>query len=119
MTTAIQHGFGHHTAHIPTESIGLIGSYLLGVYMTGVVVSSFARVSIAALILRFTTNKRWRAAIWAIIALQIAFLIAYETVQIVQCRTVITDKTRVKGSKCMMKSQVRTFTYASTSWSAV
>lgn len=47
---ATRHGFGRHNDYISARDEFMIHRYLLGVYMTGVVVSAFARISIAVLL---------------------------------------------------------------------
>jgi hypothetical protein len=115
MIAAIEHGFGRHNVYISPSDKGFISSYLLGVFMTGVAVSGFARISIACLLLRFTTNRMWRIIIWITLVLQVGMVLTYEIVQLVQCKSVISDKVRWRGSSCLTKSQVWAFTYVSVS----
>ncbi|KAK1828755.1 hypothetical protein QBC39DRAFT_415621 [Podospora conica] len=105
---AIGHGLGRHNHYIGPHDTFMIHRYLLGVYMTGVVVSAFARISIAVLLLRFTTARAWRVAIWAIIAAQVGYVVVYEIVQLVQCKSVLMGE---GGSRCMSKAMVLTSTY--------
>jgi len=72
-----------------------------------VVVSASARISIAVLLLRFTTARAWRVAIWIIIAAQVAYVVAYEIVQLVQCKSVLMGS----GSRCMSRAMVFTSSY--------
>ena len=104
---AIRHGFGRHNHFIPAHDAFMINRYLLGVYMTGVVVSASARISIAVLLLRFTTARAWRVAIWIIIAAQVGYVVAYEIVQLVQCKSVLMGS----GSRCMSRAMVFTSSY--------
>ena len=113
MVAAIRLGFGKHNAHIPKDNVMPIFNCLLGVFMTGVVVSGFARVSIACLLLRFTTNRWLRATIWATMAVQVSFVLAYSIVQLVQCRP--STPAMRRSAQCMTKSQIWAFTYVSVS----
>jgi len=113
MISAIQHGFGRHNAYIAMSSYNAIFGDLLGIFMTGVIVSGFARVSIACLLLRITTGQLWRAVIWAALAVQILFVISYEAVQLAQCQSIIAGKVVVKDSTCLTKAQILAFTYVS------
>jgi hypothetical protein len=104
---AIRHGFGRHNHFISAHDAFMIHRYLLGVYMTGVVVSAFARMSIAVLLLRFTTARAWRVAIWTIIGGQVGYVVVYEIVQLVQCKSVLMGS----DSRCMSRAMVLTSTY--------
>lgn len=112
MTAAIAHGFGKHNAYISEKDEDLIKGYLLGVYMSGVPASCFARISIACLLLRFTTNRWWRALLWATIVLQVITVLTYEIAQFAQCGSVIT-KIKPQDSRCLPPAQVMAFTFLS------
>lgn len=105
---ATRHGFGRHNHYILAHDEFMINRYLLGVYMAGVVVSAFARISIAVLLLRFTTARAWRVAIWTIIGAQVGYVVVYEIVQAVQCKGVLMGS---NPSRCMNKTMVLTSTY--------
>jgi len=112
MVAAIAHGFGRHNVDIPAAEEPLIKVYLLGIYMSGVAASCFARISIACLLLRFTTHRWWRILIWATMALQVVTVITYEVSQLVQCESVLT-KINPHDSRCLPPKQVMAFTFLS------
>jgi hypothetical protein len=80
---AIRHGFGRHNHYISPDDMVMINRYLLGIYLAGVVGSGFARISIAVLLLRFTMTRAGRIAVWVIIAIQIAYIVVFEIIQMV------------------------------------
>ncbi|PKS05436.1 hypothetical protein jhhlp_008812 [Lomentospora prolificans] len=112
MTAAISKGFGRHNAYISTEDQGTIRRYLVGVYMSGVPASCLARVSIACLLLRLTTNRVWRGILKATIVLQVLVILVYEISQFTQCNSVITGISPT-DHKCLPKSHVWGFTFMS------
>lgn len=112
MVAAIAHGFGRHNVDIPAAEEPLIKVYLLGIYMSGVAASCFARISIACLLLRFTTHRWWRTLIWATMALQVVTVITYEVSQLAQCESVLT-KIDTHDSRCLPPKQVMAFTFLS------
>lgn len=107
---AVRLGFGRHTAYV-TETRARISSVLLAVFMTGVATSSLSRISIATLLFRFTANRKWRAVLWIIIAIQIVAVIAYVTVQLVQCRLVIAGTVLKPNTQCLKRTQVLVYNY--------
>ncbi|KAK5659459.1 hypothetical protein OQA88_660 [Cercophora sp. LCS_1] len=111
MMAAIHHGFGKHTSDISDAKRLTLNSNPLGVFMTGVATSGFARISIATLLLRFTTKRTWRVIIYIIIALQATAVAVYLIVQLVQCRTVIAGREHFRETQCLKKTQVWAFSY--------
>lgn len=107
----VKHSFGKHNIYIPKKNMLPIQAYMLGVFMTGVASSGVSRISVATLLFRFTTNRGWRAVLWTIIAFQILNITAYQTVQLVQCRSVMSATSSFQQAKCLTKTQVLTFTY--------
>ena len=106
---AMSHGFGRHSHYVSAHDAFMINRYLLGVYMAGVVVSASARISIAVLLLRFTTARAWRGAIWAVVGAQVGYVVVYEIVQLVQCQSVLVG---ASNTRCMSRAMVLTSTYA-------
>jgi len=89
-----------------------MGTHLFGVYLATLTASSFARISIACLLLQFTMRRGWRVLIWVTIVLQALITIMYYVVQFAQCTSVISEKLRMQDSKCLSPSHVWGFTYA-------
>jgi len=107
----VKHDFGRHNFYIPKENIIPIQSYMLGVFMTGIAASGFARISVATLLFRFTTNRGCRIVLWTIIGFQLLNITSYQIVQLVQCRTVMSATNTFQQAQCLTKMQVLTFTY--------
>jgi hypothetical protein len=114
MTIAIQSGFGKHMIYMPNGSAGriVVSNHVLGAWMTGVVASGFARISIAALLLRITPSRRWKALLWTTIAIQILYMVSYEILQLVQCRNTFANKAR-PTSQCLSRAKVFAFSLTS------
>ncbi len=116
-TIAIQQGFGKHTPAIPNGTAGLIiSNSLFGAWMTGVIVSGFARISVASLLLSISRSPCWKCLLWGIITLQLLFVLSYEIVQLVQlvrCRVTIPPQPRISQTQCFGPTGVLTFAYIS------
>lgn len=83
-------------------------------------VSGFARISIASLLLSITPSRRWKFLLWGSITLQIVFMLSYEIVQLVQCKSTIASQSRPSvnsgtNSQCMSRTAVLVFSYTSVS----
>lgn len=113
MASAVAHGFGKHTVFIHKEDMHVLGDHLFGVYLTSMPASAFARISIACLLLQFTTRRGWRALIWITIVMQVLICVLYYVVQFVNCGSVLAAKLKFKDSQCLSPSHVWGFTYAS------
>ncbi|KAF4950441.1 hypothetical protein FSARC_13199 [Fusarium sarcochroum] len=83
---AVANGFGRHNAYISPESNKIILRCLFGVIMTGLWVSTFARLSIAWLLNSFSMSKSWKVALWFIMVFQVVTLAASEIFQLLECR---------------------------------
>ena len=79
MTAAVDKGFGRHQVYIYAD-LPMVLRFNLGVFMAGTGASCWARVSIACLLLQFTTDRVWRVLIWATMALNLLDFLAYEIV---------------------------------------
>ena len=112
MSVSIAHGFGRHNVYIADRAAVLRNN--LGVFMTGTGASCWARVSIACLLLQFTTSRRWRALIWFTLALNIVDFVVYEVVQLANCTSVLMQGRAevLKGTSCLTPMHVWSFTYA-------
>jgi hypothetical protein len=119
MAVAISYGFGKHTSDIPNGVPGIItvSNRILGCWITGVLTSGFARISIACLLLSITSSRRWRILLWCTVALQAVLMLSYVVVQFVQCKSNLDNKTRVGGSssQCLGRTQVLVFSFVSVS----
>ncbi|KAK4450912.1 hypothetical protein QBC34DRAFT_484163 [Podospora aff. communis PSN243] len=119
LSIAITHGFGKHTSDIPRGIPGIItvSNHILGCWITGALSSSFARISIACLLLSITPSRRWRILLWSTIALQALFMLSYVVVQLVQCKGTVSSQSRAGGSdaQCLGRTQVLAFSYVSVS----
>ncbi|KAK0622683.1 hypothetical protein B0T14DRAFT_564112 [Immersiella caudata] len=120
MAVAIHHGFGKHMSDIPNGIPGIItvSNHVLGCWITGVLTSGFARISIAFLLLSITSSRRWRILLWSTIALQALFMLSYVVVQLVQCKNTISNKSRAGGgtnSQCFGRTSVLVFSIVSVS----
>ena len=112
MIAAIVKGFGRHQIYIYPNLVDIL-HLNLGVFMAGTGASCWARVSIACLLLQFTTSKRWRALIWLTIVLNILDFLAYELVYLTSCGSWISLKiSGTQGTRCLAPAQVWGFTYA-------
>ncbi|SPN96991.1 uncharacterized protein DNG_00511 [Cephalotrichum gorgonifer] len=112
MTVAIRHGFGRHNYYISDADRATIRRKLLGVYMSGVPASCFARISIACLLLQITRARWWRVAIWTTLVVQVLVVLTYEAAQLSQCGGVISGN-NPHDSHCLPRSQVWGFTMMS------
>jgi|SRR3569833_337805 len=112
MVSAINHGFGKHTPYVDRA---VVGAYTFACFMLGVPAACFARISIACLLLQFTTSRRWRILIWLTITLQVLLFLFYEIMQLSQCTSVLAAKLNIDHSQCLKPQTVWSFTYATIS----
>ena len=111
MSATIASGFGRHNMYI-TDRPGVLRNNL-GVYMAGTGASCWARISIACLLLQFTTSRLWRVLIWMTVGLNALDFLMYEIVQLVNCTGVIMRGAgTTRGSSCLTPAHVWGFTYA-------
>ena len=101
--------------YVPKQNVGRIGIALFAMFLAGVPASCFARISIACLLLQFTPTKWWRILLWSTIVLQVLTIFMYEIVQLIQCKSVISDKINISETQCMGAVTVWSFTYANVS----
>ncbi|KAF4993683.1 hypothetical protein FDECE_13345 [Fusarium decemcellulare] len=98
---AVTNGFGRHNYYItPASSIAIL-KCLFGVMFTGLWVSTFARLSIAFLLLSFSPARAWKMVLWFIIGFQAVTLVASEIFQLLECRPVRAMWEPIAGAKCM------------------
>jgi hypothetical protein len=112
-TAAVSHGFGRHAIYIAPPDVAAMGNELFGVFLASTVSSGFARISIAALLLQVTSNRRWRIVLWATVVLQAVLITGYYVVELTQCHSVVSEKIDIKQTQCLSPSQIGTFNYAS------
>ncbi|KAH6949453.1 hypothetical protein DER45DRAFT_580327 [Fusarium avenaceum] len=103
---AVANGFGRHNDYISPENTISILKCLFGVIMTGLWVSTFARLSIACLLHSFSTSKSWKMLLWFIMGFQIVTLAASEIFQLLECRPVRAMWEPVDDAECMPMQKV-------------
>lgn len=79
----------------------IIGRSTFVVYIVGFWASCFARISVACLLLQFTLAQAWRAALWAMITLQVLLMVGCNLVVLLQCRPIRATWAQVPGAKCL------------------
>jgi len=101
--------------YIPNGTAGvvIVSNHLLGAWMTGVIASGFARISIALLLLRITLNRRWKVFLWAAITIQVLYIVSYEVMQLAQCKNTFANKARPTSNQCLGRTKVLAFAVAS------
>ncbi|KAH8744247.1 hypothetical protein F5883DRAFT_359086, partial [Diaporthe sp. PMI_573] len=110
----VAHGFGRHSSYVTPEKSVKILQCLYGVTVVGLWASVFARISVACLLLQFATSRRWKLAVWAAIAFQVASLFAAELIELVQCRPIRAFWEPVPGAQCLSPSAMWTTGYVFT-----
>lgn len=100
---AVGHGFGRHNHFLTPESTVKISKLLFGVIFVGLWASTFARVSMACLLLQFHDLRSimWKMALWFTIGLQVATLLASEAFQLLECRPLRRMWEEVPDAQCV------------------
>jgi hypothetical protein len=111
---AAGNGFGRRDYYLSREDKVAIRRCLYGVYLVGLWASTFARISIACLLLRLNPSPKWRATLWVTMSLQIANLIGTEAVELLQCRPIRAKWEAVPNSKCFNSEQMWALGYSFT-----
>ncbi|KAK0652537.1 hypothetical protein B0T16DRAFT_406357 [Cercophora newfieldiana] len=112
---AVASGFGRPTHLLSTEDIEVIGVSTFIVFIVGYWASTFARVSIALLLISIIQKKVWRGFLWSIIVFNILVLAAMNTAQLFQCRPLRAVWASVPDAKCMPPETIWNIGYISNS----
>ncbi|KAH8658552.1 hypothetical protein BGZ61DRAFT_567588 [Ilyonectria robusta] len=100
---AVGNGFGRHNHFLTPESTVKISKLLFGVVFVGLWASTFARVSMACLLLQFHDLRSimWKVALWFTIGLQVVTLFASEAFQLLECRPLRRMWEEVPDAQCV------------------
>jgi len=112
----VHRGYGRHVVHIPPgDNLYQLRVYLFAIFFTSNASLSFARISIACLLLQVTQRRSWRIAIVATIAVQAFMMVFYVIIQLVQCSSLagstLGSGTKDRPGNCLGPDHVRVFAY--------
>jgi len=111
---AVSFGFGKHSIYVSPASDRKILQSLFGVILTGLLASTFSRVSVAFLLLDFAPSRVWNIVLWFLITFQILALLGTELVEFFQCWPVRAFWEQVSGENCNAPSEMWTLGYVYT-----
>ncbi|KAH7119464.1 hypothetical protein B0J13DRAFT_457875 [Dactylonectria estremocensis] len=86
--TAIDDGLGSPNYYLTPEVIVKISKLLFGLVFVGRWSASFARISVACLLLQFAISTGWKLILWATLCFQAATLLASELFHLLQCHPI-------------------------------
>jgi hypothetical protein len=116
---AVSLGFGKHSIYVSHQSVHRILQCLFGLTLTGLLASTFSRVSVTFLLLDFAPSRTWKIVLWFLIIFQIIALFGTEFIELFQCRPVRASWEDVLGEKCNTPSVMWTLVYVYTGSSSV
>jgi hypothetical protein len=116
---AVSFGFGKHSIYVSHASVHSILQCIFGLILTGLLASTFSRVSVAFLLLDFTPSRIWIIVVSSLIIFQIITLLAANLIELFQCRPVRAFWEDVLGEKCNTPSMMWTLVCVYTGSSAV
>jgi len=108
---AVGKGFGKPAAFLSPEANEVIGATTFSVFVIGLWASSFARVSMAYLLLQVTQSTAWRVALWVIIGFQLGSLGICNILELWQCRPIRANWAPVSAAQCMSQAQIWSIGY--------
>ncbi|KAK0720973.1 hypothetical protein B0H67DRAFT_486037 [Lasiosphaeris hirsuta] len=108
---AVANGFGRPAQYLNDKDKETIGITTFIVFIVALWASSFGRISVACLLLQFTTCRAWRAVLWATIVLQAALLISCDIVELVQCQPIRAIWAQVDGAECIPAEGIWNMSY--------
>ncbi|KAK3358817.1 hypothetical protein B0T25DRAFT_493950 [Lasiosphaeria hispida] len=108
---AVANGFGRPAQYLSGEEKEIIGITTFIVFIVALWASSFGRISVACLLLQFTSCKVWRAVLWATVVLQVAMFISCEVIEFVQCRPIRAIWADVDGAECIPAERIWNMSY--------
>jgi hypothetical protein len=111
---SVKFGFGEHSIYVSDPSVHRILQCLFGVILTGLLASTFSRVSVGFLLLNFAPSRTWKAVLWFLIIFQIITLLVTECIELFQCSPVRAFWGYVPGEKCLAPGVMWTSGYVYT-----
>ena len=98
---AVANGFGRSANSLTEWDMEMIGRSTFVTFIVGFWASGFGRISVACLLLQFTQAWAWRAALWAMITLQVLLMVGCDLTVLLQCRPIRATWAQVPGAKCL------------------
>ncbi|KAK0619032.1 hypothetical protein B0T14DRAFT_565930 [Immersiella caudata] len=109
---AVSRGFGRPAYLLSADDLEIIGICTFIVFVIGYWASTFARVSVALLLISITQQKLWRGILWAIIVFNMVFLVGINIFELFQCRPIRAVWAVVPDAKCFPPETVWNLGYA-------
>jgi hypothetical protein len=99
-TVAVARGFGRPSSYLSADDIEIIGATTFTVFCVAFWASSFARISVAYLLLQITQQRMWRVVLWFSIGIQVVIAVASDIAELVQCRPIRSIWAHDAGGRC-------------------
>jgi hypothetical protein len=109
---AVSRGFGRPMYLLSANDTEVIGISTFIVFVIGYWASTFARVSVALLLISITQQKIWRGVLWSIIVFNMVLLVGVNIFELFQCRPIRAIWAEVPGAKCFPPETVWNLGYA-------
>jgi hypothetical protein len=111
MMVAIHYGLGRHIYYVPPASQTKVFKLLFVFDIVGVWASSLARISVAAMLLRFQISNAWRVVLWVLIFIQLAMALAVDIGVFTFCRPLRAMWENVPDAVCWTLQHIRILGY--------
>jgi len=109
---AVSRGFGRPAYLLSSNDIEVIGISTFIVFVIGFWASTFARISVACLLLQITQERIWRGVLWSTVVFNMGMLVATNIVELFQCRPIRAIWAPVPDAKCFSPETIWSFAYS-------